>query len=267
MQLNLDGRVVVVTGGSQGVGRAVVKKLCANGALVVFQGRDESAASETIGQAAANGTVPIFLKGDLNRYDSIAEMCDHAIEKFGRLDGAVGSGMDSTTSPMPMPFRETPPDEIMGYFERQLLPRAYLAHAAANRMATQGYGKIVLITTDGGRIPTPAESMIGAAGASTVYLTRAAARELSRDGIRINCVGITLTKDTPGYDWAMSSREDGTGGVLAKAFERLEAKMPFGLGNSGEVAEYVAFLLAPETDGITGATLSINRGGYFPVYA
>jgi NAD(P)-dependent dehydrogenase (short-subunit alcohol dehydrogenase family) len=51
-----------------------------------------------------------------------------------------------------------------------------------------------------------------------------------------------------------------------KVFQKLESRMPFGLGSADEIAELIAFLVAPESDGITGATLSVNRGAYFPTY-
>jgi 3-oxoacyl-[acyl-carrier protein] reductase len=247
------------------VGRAVVVKLCASGANVMFQGRDHDAAKATVDEAGKGGTTPVFVPGDLYDYGSVGGLCDAAVDRFGALHGAVGNGMRSF--PRARLFRETDPSDLLGYFEQGALHRAYLAHAAALRMAERGYGKIVLVTSDGGRVPTPSESMIGTAAAAVVYLSRAVAREVARDGVRINTVAITLTKDTPGYDTALRRRADGTGGTLGRVFERIEASMPFGLGTASETAEIIAFLLGSESDGITGATFSINRGGYFPVYA
>ena len=108
--------------------------------------------------------------------------------------------------------------------------------------------------------------MIGAAAASVVFLARAAGRELARDGIRVNALAITLTKDTPGYERFAEKRQVEQD-VHVKAFSKLESRMPFGLGTATEAADLACFLVAPESDGITGATLSINRGGYFPTYA
>jgi 3-oxoacyl-[acyl-carrier protein] reductase len=265
MEVDLAARTVVVTGGTRGVGRAVVVKLCASGANVVFQGRDIGAAEATVDAARQRGTAPVFAPGDLYDYDSVAGLCDTAIDRFGGLHGAVGNGMRS--HPPARLFRETDPSDLLGYFEQGALHRAYLAHAAALRMASAGYGKIVLVTTDGGRVPTPSETMIGTAAAAVVYMSRAVARELARDGVRVNTVAITLTRDTPGYDRTLQRRADGTGGTLGRVFEKIEARMPFGLGTAAETADVIAFLLGPESDGITGATLSINRGGYFPAYA
>lgn len=265
MEIDLKERTIVVTGGTSGIGRATVLKLCASGANVVFQGRDIDSAKETISAAAEIGTTPVFIAGDLYNYDSMAELCATAAEQFGGLHGAVANGMRK--EPRPVLFRDTAPEDFLGYFDQGSIPKAYLAHAAAPYMASDNYGKIVFITTDGGRVPTPSETMIGSAAAAVIYMSRALAKEMSRDGIRVNCVGITLTKDTPGYNNSMQRRADGTGGTLDKAFAKLEEKMPFGLGSADEVANLVSFLLGAESDGMTGATYSINRGGYFPVYA
>jgi 3-oxoacyl-[acyl-carrier protein] reductase len=156
----------------------------------------------------------------------------------------------------------------MAYYQSGALGRLFLFRAAAEVMAPSGYGKVVLVTTDAGRVPTPGESMIGAAAASLMFLARAAGRELTRDGIRVNTVAISLTKDTPGYDRFAAKRSGGGDRDLhVKAFEKLESRMPFGLASADEIADLVTYLVAPESDGITGATFSVNRGGYFPTYA
>jgi 3-oxoacyl-[acyl-carrier protein] reductase len=273
VEVRLDERVVVVTGGTRGVGRAVVEKLAASGAHVVFQGRDMDAARQVIASAAAAGPEPTFVAGNLNDYASLFRLVDRAGNLFGRLDGAVGSGITLPSGTEPhanevRPFRDMGPESIEATLRAGFLPRAFLVHAASCRMAAQGYGKIVLLTTDAGRMPTSGESVIGAAAAAVGFLTRAVGRELARDGIRINTVSITLTTGTPGYDVVMAGRDrvSEVDQMRSRIFEKLEQRMPFGLGSATEVSEVVAFFLAPESDGISGATISVNRGGYFPSY-
>lgn len=265
--MGLEDRVIAVTGGTRGVGRSVVARLCALGARVVFQGRDKDAAQEVIDLAASAGTTPVFVPGDLYDPSSARELVATAIERFGGLHGAVGNGM--TSAPPARLFLEMDPADFASYFHHGALHRLYLAHAAAREMAAAGYGKIVLITSDAGRMPTPSESMIGATAASLIFATRALGRELSRDGVRVNTVAITLTKGTPSFERVQRRRAEGgtETPTLLSAFDTLAKRMPFGLGEPDEVAGIVAFYLSPATDGISGSTVSVNRGAYFPSYS
>jgi 3-oxoacyl-[acyl-carrier protein] reductase len=263
----LEDRVFVVTGGTRGIGRAVVLTLAAAGAKVLFQGRDLEAADEVI---AATGGEARFVPGDLYDPEAMTALVATAYDEHGRLDGAVGNGMRS--EPKPKLFLEMRPEDFGSYFHHGAVPKLYLAQAAARRMAEAGYGKIVWVTSDAGRQPTTSETMIGTTAAALIFATRALAKELVRDGIRVNTVAITLTEGTPGFqriEARRAARADGVGTEspqLLSAFDKLTARMPFGLGQPQEVADLVSFLLAPVSDGITGATLSVNRGAYFPAY-
>jgi 3-oxoacyl-[acyl-carrier protein] reductase len=255
-----------VTGGTKGVGRATVQTLAASGAHVVFQGRDRDAAREVVQSIAPGLPQPTFVPGDLYDADNLAHLVSVAVDRHGRIDGAVGSGMSGTSGGI-RPFREIAAADIIRYFESGALGRMLLLHAVAGPMAAHGYGKVVFVTTDAGRVPTPGESLIGAAAASVIYFTRAVARELAGDGIRVNSLAITITKDTPGYDGFAAKRDAGERDVHVKAFEKIEARAPFGLGTAAQAADVATFLLAPGSDGMTGATLSLNQGAYFPTYA
>jgi 3-oxoacyl-[acyl-carrier protein] reductase len=243
---------------------------------VYYQGRDQKAAAEITSVTEGLGNRATFVEGELYDYDSISALIDFVVERHGRLDGAVGSGASRvavTRAPEALgasfkSFRTMTAADIEIPIKSGFLPRAFLAHAASQKMAEQRYGKIVLVTTDAGRVPTPGESMIGASAAALVFLTRALGREFARDGVRINTVGITLTTGTPAYEQHVErmARDVESERLQVKVFQKLESRMPFGLGSADEIAELIAFLVAPESDGITGATLSVNRGAYFPTY-
>jgi 3-oxoacyl-[acyl-carrier protein] reductase len=150
--------------------------------------------------------------------------------------------------------------------ESRLAPRLNALHAAVPQMRSQGFGKIVLLTTDAARTPTPSESMIGAAGASVMFLTRALAKELAGYGIRINAVATTITSGTPPYDAFLAAREAGSGEVIVKAFEKAHAKAQFRINTPDDLAAYVLYLASPAADQVSGSTLSINGGLSFPSY-
>lgn len=133
-------------------------------------------------------------------------------------------------------------------------------------MKPQGYGKIILIGSDAARIPTPSESMIGAAASVVQFLTRALAVELAGFGIRVNNVSTTLTADTPRHDQYLAAKQAGSKEVIVKAFTKAEERVKFRLNTAQDLAEYISFLAGPESDQISGSTLSINGGLSFPGY-
>ncbi|HVA10390.1 MAG TPA: SDR family NAD(P)-dependent oxidoreductase, partial [Acidimicrobiales bacterium] len=144
----------MVLGGTSGVGRAAVRQLVAQGANVVFQGRDRDRAEELIASLATDNAH--FEPADLYSYGEVNGVIASAMNRFGRLDAVVASG--GSFEPPPKLFVHLKPEELPLYFETRLYHRLNAIHSAFNRMRDAGYGKIVTLTTDAGRIPTPAES-------------------------------------------------------------------------------------------------------------
>jgi 3-oxoacyl-[acyl-carrier protein] reductase len=139
--------------------------------------------------------------------------------------------------------------------------RLHAVRAALEFMVPAESGSIVLLTTDAGRTPTPGESFIGGAAAALIFMVRALGRELARHHVRINAVAITLTRDTPGYEWYAQADPEN---VLVKAFQKLERETPFGLNSPRDVANAVRFLASDAAAQVTGMTLSVNGGVSFP---
>lgn len=264
MITDMAGRTAVVIGGTKGIGRATVRKLAECGADVVFQGRDHEAAAALVEELGARPGRRIFVESDLTTFEGIEKAVAEAKERFGKIDVVVGSGGPNT--PRPKLFVDMEPEEGIATIESRLMPRLNLMHAAVRHMRGQGYGKIVLVTTDAARIPTPSESMIGAAGAAIIFLTRALAVELASLGIRVNSVATTLTTGTPGHDRFLAAREAGSQEVIVKAFTKAEQKVKFRLNRAEDLAEYILFLSSPDSDQISGSTVSINGGLSFPSY-
>jgi 2-hydroxycyclohexanecarboxyl-CoA dehydrogenase len=266
LQTDLNGRVAVVFGATRDLGQAIAIKLAAAGARVVVQGRDEARGRATEASATGMAGTIRFVAGDLYDYSAVDRVLESATSTFGPVQIVVASG--GTSKPRPKPFLEYTPDELPSAIVSGFHHRLFVIHAAAARMRAAGYGKIVSITTDAGRIPTPAESLVGANAAALIFLTRALARELAPAGIRINAISTTLTSGTTSYRRHQANQSAGEGGPLTGAFAKLEARAPFGrLNNPNDLAELALYLCAPESDQLTGATVSLNGGTSFPAYA
>ncbi|MBT2302523.1 SDR family oxidoreductase [Variovorax paradoxus] len=265
LHADLQGLSVAVTGGTKGIGRAAVTTLAANGARVVFQGTDEAAGREIERLCVEGPGSAVFVPGDLMRFDDARRLVDVARERHGRLDVYVSSG--GPREPRPVLFSDMlTPEHSLALLQSRLLPRLNGLHAAVPVMREQGSGKIILLTTDAARTPTPSESMVGAAGAAIMSLTRSLAKELARDGIRINAVATTITAGTPPYDAYLAAKAANREDTLVKAFSKAHAQVGLRINTAQDLADYILFLASPASDQITGSTMSINGGLSFPSY-
>ncbi|MBI4308249.1 MAG: SDR family oxidoreductase [Chloroflexi bacterium] len=263
MKTDLLGRVAIVTGGSEGIGRAIALRMAESGADVVIGTRNAEKAAPVVQQIRAMGRKALHVPVDIESYPSAVQMVQTAIREFGKVDIMVANGAPHVREARARPFHEIDPANYEAYFRSRLFGRLYCVRAALDHMRERQYGKIVSVTTDAGRYPTPSESLIGAAASGLIMATKTLAREFSRWRIRINAVATTLTADTPGYDRFAKIRESNE--VIAKAFKKIEERIPLGRMNlPDDIAHAVVYLASPESDQITGMTLSVNGGISFP---
>jgi 3-oxoacyl-[acyl-carrier protein] reductase len=255
MLSQLERKVAVVSGGSHGIGRATALTLAKSGADLVIADRDQEPAMKIVSEIEAMGRRALFELCDLWDFDSVKEMIDRAIAKMGKIDITVASG--GATVKYAKFFRDIDPSEYSGCLQTQQWSRLYLIRSVLDHMIERGYGKIVIITTDAGRVATPRESLIGSAAAGLALMTKALAREFSRWNIRVNAICLTVVQDTPAYEAVMATE-------ARHVFEKASGRAPFGLPTPQDVAEAVLYMASPESDRITGQILSINGGLSFP---
>jgi 3-oxoacyl-[acyl-carrier protein] reductase len=262
---DLAGICVAVTGGTRGIGRAAVLEMVGRGAKVAFQGRDPAVADTLLTECAALPGEGLFVRGDVSSFEDAQALATAVVQRWSRLDVWVSSG--GPREPKPRLFVDLgSPSESLTMINSRLQPRLNGIHAAVPQMRAQGFGKIILLGTDAARTPTPSESMVGAAGASLMFLTRALARELAGDGIRLNTVATTITAGTPPYDAYLAARASQSNEVLVKAFSKAHQKAAFRINTAEDLGHYIAFLASPASDQISGSTMSINGGLSFPSY-
>ncbi len=253
---NLAGKSALVVGGAAGIGKAIAVKLGQCGADVVVADLNVDGATQVATEIQALGRRSIALKCDLMDYNSVKEMTDRAASEMGKIDICIASG--GTSAKHAKFFHETDPlVDFAECMKIQQYPRLYIVRAVVDHMKKQNYGKILMITTDAGRVPTPRESLIGAAAAGLVLATKVMANEFLRWNIRINLLCMTLVADTPALRDVMNS-------PAKHVFEKVYKRVPWGIPTAEDIAEAALFFSSPETDKITGQILSINSGLSYP---
>lgn len=256
MKTDLKGKVALVTGGALGVGKACALLLAKNGADIVVADKNIEEAGKVVAEIKAMGQHAVAKECDLWVYNSVRNMAAAAIAEMGKIDICIANG--AATPKYAKFFHEQDPEtDFLGCLTTQQFSRIYVVRALLDHMIEQNYGKIVIITSDAGRTPTPKESLIGSSAAGLVVMTKVMASEFARWSIRVNCLCLTLIEDTPA--------QKGVEATAAKdIFAKVRQRARFGIPRAEDVAEGALFFVAPESDRITGQILSINGGLSFP---
>ncbi len=259
-ELEMLGRVALVAGGSKGIGRASALRLAALGADVAVVSRGEGGAA-VAEEVKALGRRGVAIRADLSDVDQCAAMAQQALAALGGIDVLVVSGSQDREDVAGRPFIDTDPHTYSSFLKAQLLTKLNPIGAVLPGMRERGYGKIVVLTTDAGRIPTVSAALSGAAAAGLQFSVRAIGKEVARYGIRVNAVSITVTKGTGIWDDYLGGKAPGEN--LVKAYKKIEEMTPFHVNTPEDVANAVCFFASPISDQISGATLSVNGGASF----
>jgi 3-oxoacyl-[acyl-carrier protein] reductase len=247
----LEGRVVLVTGSSRGIGAAVVAKAAAAGAAVaVHYLTGEDGARRTVDLARAHGVEAEAFRADLRDGGEAEALVGRVVERFGRLDALVNNAGRTQVGP----FLEITPEDWDEIIRTDLTAVFHTCRAAIPVMLERGGGAIVNIASRLGQMGVAETAAYSAAKAGVIGLTRALAREFGGRGIRVNAVapGVTITEMT-------------TDLVDSEEGRRRMRDMPLGrFGRADEVADAVLFLLSDASALFLGQTLNPNSGGYMP---
>ena len=254
-EVDLTGRVALVTGASLGIGRATAIALATAGARVAVNYRSSDEQANEVVQAIHDlGSRAIKLQGDVADYDAVEQMVADTVGEFGKLDIAVSNAAYSDRELFHEAdlagFRRTVDVTMWGAFN--------LTRTATRQMIDKGNGgAIVLVSSPHAFIPAPRAMAYNMSKAALEHMAKTAAIEVAEHRIRINMIQPGWT-DTPG-ERKFASEE-----TLQKA----GAKIPLGrLGTSEEMADGILFLCDPRHEYMTGATLLIDGGISLPWWA
>lgn len=247
MEIRVDGKVLLVTGGTQGIGRAIALEAARSGASgIVLTGRDERRGAEAAASIEALGVAAAFVAADLGDAAMPGRVVAAALERFGRVDGLVNAAALSD--------RGSVLDADMVFFDHLFAVNArgpmFLMQGVIRHLRQRGApGAIVNILSVNAHGGTPELAVYGATKAAMALLTKNAAYSHRFDRIRVNGINLGWA-DTPG-ERAMQGNKLGKGdGWLAAA----EAAMPFGrLIKPEDVARLAVFLLSDASIPMTGS--------------
>lgn len=246
MEVSKRKRVVLVTGGSRGIGRAIVARFAALGDTVVLNYRSSVTEAETVQtDLAASGAEVVLAQADVADAGQTRRMVDDIVRQHGRIDVLVNNaGITRDGLLMLMPdedWSEVLSVNLNGVF--------HASRAVASHMIGQRSGAIVNVSSLSGITGLPGQTNYAAAKGGVISFTRALSKELARFGIRVNAVAPGVIET----DIVSSLSEP-----ARKAF--LETIPLRRFGTADEVASVVAFLASEDASYITGETLCITGG-------
>jgi len=245
IKVDLSGQVALVTGASQGLGRAIAETLAANGATVALVARSADKLAEVAsGIRAAGGAAEAF-PCDVQLGEAIQQVVDAVVEKLGGLDILVNNAGVTRDTLLPRMS-----DEEWDTVVTTNLRGPFLFMRAASRpMMQKRYGRIINLASGSGLIGNAGQANYSASKAGLVGLTKTVAKELAGRKITVNAVA-------PGF--IASDMTAALGDVLLdEVKKRVPAKR---LGEASEIAEAVLFLAAPSSGYITAQTIVVDGG-------
>ena len=238
-QLDLNGRISVVTGGSSGIGEATVQRMLSSGAKVAVWDMN-------IPNTNYDPDSFVFIKTNVSDETSIANATTKTLERFGRVDSLVNS---AGVAGINAPVDEYPIDEWKRVIDINLHGTFLTCRALVPHMKDSGYGRIVNLSSVAGKEGNPTASAYSAAKAGVIALTRSLGKELATSGVLVNAVTPT-TVNTP---------------ILAQVSEShidyMKSKIPMGrLGEAQELASLIVWLCTAECSFSTAAVFDASGG-------
>ena len=245
--MRLKGKVALVTGAAQGIGKSVALLLARNGADIVVSDINLEKAEETAKEIESIGPKTIAVKVDVANFKDVEQMVEAILKKFGKIDILINNA-GITRDKLILRMTEEDWDTVLNV---NLKGTFNCMKAVTRHMSKQRSGKIVSIASVVGEMGNAGQANYSASKAGVIGLTKTIAKEFAQRGINVNAIA-------PGY-----IETPMTEALPEKVKEELKRLIPMErLGKPEDVAEAVLFLVSEESNYMTGQVLNVNGGIY-----
>jgi 3-oxoacyl-[acyl-carrier protein] reductase len=243
---NTERQIVIVTGASRGIGRAVAVRFARDGAAVIVNYRGSEAAAQETAQAVTDvGGQATLVQGDVSNRDDAERLIEAAVTEYGRIDVLVNNA-GITRDQLLMRMTDDDWDAVL---DTNLKGAFHTTRAALRPMLRKRSGRIINISSVVGLIGNAGQANYAAAKAGLIGFTKSTAREVASRSITVNAVA-------PGY-----IATEMTDAIAETMNAKILDQVPMGhLGTPEDVAAVVAFLASPAAAYMTGAVLTVDGG-------
>ncbi|MFP6660737.1 MAG: SDR family NAD(P)-dependent oxidoreductase [Myxococcota bacterium] len=275
MNLSLEGKTAIVTGGSGGIGRGLVCCLAQEGCRVIVATRDESKGAEVVEAASASAGETLLMATGVTDREAVASLVNEATARFGAVDILVNN---AGGTPGPSGFVEAALDDIQAEIDLNVWGVIHCTRAVLPGMVERGGGSIIQITSNSG-LQGEAANQVASYGGAKGYVTalsRALAYEYGPQGVRINCIapGWIVPWDPShtgegsfwnryGYELFGKPDEMAAAARTGKLFN-VESQRIRRIGRPEDIGHLACFLASDRAGYITGQIISVGGGAYMP---
>jgi NAD(P)-dependent dehydrogenase (short-subunit alcohol dehydrogenase family) len=252
-------KVVVVTGGSSGIGRATAVALAGEGAKVVIAARDAERGEEVVRRITAAGGQGMFVRTDVSKAQDVEALVTRAVQAYGRLDWAFNNAATEGVLRDTADFTEEEFDRVMGVNLKGVW--LCMQHELRQMLAQKPPGGAIVNTSSvNGLGGAPLGAIYSATKAGVLALTKSAAQEYARHGIRVNAL-VAGAFDTPMLDSVFEQRSEISGVAPRDVKARVAAWIPMRrIGRPEEAASVAIWLCSDAASYVTGHSMIVDGG-------